>query len=39
MAYRKRMSKRHSRKSFKRGLKTRSKNFNSGFVKRGGMRF
>lgn len=38
MAYRKKMSKRGNRKSFKKGLRTRKNNFSSGFTKRGGMR-
>ena len=39
MKYRKKMSRKGSRRSFRKGLKTRGKNYNSGFVKRGGMRF
>lgn len=39
MKYRKRMSKRKSRKTFRKGLKSRGANYQSGFVKRGGMRF
>ena len=39
MAFRKKMSKRRSKKNFRRGLKSRRKNYDSGYVKRGGMRF
>ena len=39
MKYRKRMSKRRSKRSFRKGLKSRRHNYDSGFVKRGGMRF
>ena len=39
MAYRKRMSRGRNRKNFRRGLKSRKKNYSSGYVKRGGMRF
>ena len=39
MKFRKKMSKRRSRKSFRKGLKTKSTNYNSGYTKRGGMRF
>ena len=39
MAYRKRMSRRQNKKSFRKGMKSRKKNYDSGFVKRGGMRF
>lgn len=39
MKYRKRMSKRGNRRSFKKGLGVKRKNYQSGYVKRGGMRF
>lgn len=39
MAYRKKMSRRRSRSSFRKGLRSRKKNYDSGYVKRGGMRF
>ena len=39
MKFRKRMSKRKSKRSFRKGLKSRGANYNSGYVKRGGMRF
>lgn len=39
MAYRKKMSRRQNRKTFRKGMKSSKKNYSSGFVKRGGMRF
>ena len=39
MKFRKKMSKRRSKKSFRKGLKSRGANYQSGYVKRGGMRF
>lgn len=39
MAYRKKMSRGKNKRSFRRGLKSRGKNYTSGFTKRGGMRF
>lgn len=38
MAYRKKMSFRQNKKSFKKGLKSKRKNYHSGFAKRGGIR-
>ena len=39
MKYRKRMSRKKSKRSFRKGLKSRGANYQSGYVKRGGMRF
>lgn len=39
MKYRKRMSRRRSKKSFSKGLGSRRANYDSGYIHRGGMRF
>ena len=39
MSYRKKISRRKNRKNFRKGLKSRRKNYSNGYLKRGGMRF
>lgn len=39
MKYRSKMTRKSNRRSFRKGLRTRKRNYDSGYVKRGGMRF